>query len=102
MVFQRGGSAKGTGHVAFATGKFTDTHIEVVGGNQSNSITQKSYKLRGGFFWRLRTVRRAVACDDGTTHAQHLQRYNGIVRANTDRNVKHGPDYITFSFISLC
>ena len=69
LVFQRGGSAKGTGHVAFATGNFTDTHIEVVGGNQSNSITQKRYKLRGGFFWRLRTVRRAVACDDGTTPA---------------------------------
>ena len=69
LVFQRGGSAKGTGHVCFATGNFTDTHIEVVGGNQSNSITQKRYKLRGGFFWRLRAVRRAVACDDGTTPA---------------------------------
>ena len=67
LVFQRGGSAKGTGHVAFATGDYTDTHIGVIGGNQSNSITQKRYKLRGGFFWRLRAVRRAVACDDGTT-----------------------------------
>ncbi len=39
-VFERGNSAW-QGHVAFCTGRETDTHIEVLGGNQQNQVNKQ-------------------------------------------------------------
>ena len=70
VVFFRGGRDSGKGHVGFATGNKTDRTIEVLGGNQSNTLSVRSYQLSNpakGF--GLLTIRRAVSCDDGETEA---------------------------------
>lgn len=68
VVFYRGGISSGTGHVGFATGKKTSTTIEVLGGNQSNDLTVRSYKLNNpASGWGLVSIRRGVSCDDGST-----------------------------------
>ena len=66
----RKGRSSGLGHVAFATGNKTDRTIEVLGGNQGNTLSVRSYQISNtakGF--GLRTIRRAVSCDDGETEA---------------------------------
>ena len=70
VVFFRDGVDSGLGHVGFATGNKTDTNIEVLGGNQSNTLSVRSYQLSNpakGF--GLLTIRRAVSCGDGETEA---------------------------------
>tara|TARA_B100000902_G_scaffold69388_1_gene75293 strand:+ start:291 stop:1802 length:1512 start_codon:yes stop_codon:yes gene_type:complete len=70
VVFFRNGLESGKGHVGFATGNKTDRTIEVLGGNQSNTLSVRSYQLSNpakGF--GLLTIRRAVSCDDGETEA---------------------------------
>ena len=70
VVFYRKGPNSGLGHVGFATGKVTDTRIEVLGGNQGNTLSVRNFLLsdeRKG--WALRTIRRAVSCKDGQTQA---------------------------------
>ena len=64
------GRNSGLGHVGFATGNKTDATIEVLGGNQGNTLSVRSYPINNtAKNFGLRTVRRAVACDDGTTEA---------------------------------
>jgi len=70
VVFFRKSRSSGLGHVGFATGNKTDTTVEVLGGNQSNSLNVRSYQISNpakGF--GLRTIRRAVSCGDGETEA---------------------------------
>ena len=70
VVFFRKGRNSGLGHVGFATGNKTDATIEVLGGNQGNTLSVRSYPINNtAKNFGLRTVRRAVACDDGTTEA---------------------------------
>ena len=74
VVFYRDGPNSGLGHVGFATGVKTATTIEVLGGNQSNNLNVKNFRLErfnssGQQIWGLRSIRRAVNCADGTTPA---------------------------------
>lgn len=74
VVFYRDGPDSGLGHVGFATGVKTATTIEVLGGNQSNNLNVKNFRLErfnssGQQIWGLRSIRRAVNCEDGTTPA---------------------------------
>jgi uncharacterized protein (TIGR02594 family) len=74
VVFYRNGPNSGLGHVGFATGAKTSTSIEVLGGNQSNNLNVKNFQLArynssGEQIWGLRTIRRAVSCEDGETEA---------------------------------
>jgi uncharacterized protein (TIGR02594 family) len=70
IVFYRKGTSSGLGHVGFATGKQTATSIEVLGGNQRNTLNVSSFlKSNAAKGWGIRTVRRAVSCKDGTTEA---------------------------------
>lgn len=70
VVFYRKGTSSGLGHVGFATGVQTATTIEVLGGNQRNTLNvssfQKSNTAKG---WGIKSIRRAVSCKDGTTPA---------------------------------
>lgn len=68
VVFYRKGKNSGQGHVGFATGKYTDTHIMVLGGNQSDNLNIRSFKrLDKNKGWGITSIRRAVKCSDGTT-----------------------------------
>ena len=70
VVFHRKGSNSGLGHTGFATGRQTDTHIEVLGGNQGNDLTTRWYpKKSDNQQWGITSVRRATSCEDGTTAA---------------------------------
>ena len=69
VVFFRGGRNSGKGHVGFATGSSTASTIEVLGGNQSNNLNIKSFPKKRGSTWGLRTIRRALSCEDGKTEA---------------------------------
>ena len=70
VVFHRKGSNSGLGHTGFATGRQTDTHIEVLGGNQGNDLTTRWYpKKSDDRQWGITSVRRATSCEDGTTSA---------------------------------
>lgn len=68
VVFYRKGKNSGYGHVAFVTGVYNDTRITVLGGNQSDNLTIASYKrLDESKGWGIRTIRRAVSAEDGTS-----------------------------------
>jgi uncharacterized protein (TIGR02594 family) len=75
VVFYRKGLNSGFGHVGFATGAKSATHIQILGGNQGNTLSVRSFKLideKKG--WGIRSIRRAVAASDGTTLAPDAQR----------------------------
>lgn len=68
IVFYRKGRNSGYGHVGFATGGYTSSTIEVLGGNQSNSLNVKTFQRRNDAKgWGIRTIRRAISCEDGDT-----------------------------------
>jgi len=70
VVFYRNGTNSGLGHVGFATGVKTESTIEILGGNQGNTLSVRTYQLsRPDRGWGLRTIRRAVSCEDGETEA---------------------------------
>lgn len=47
VVFYRGGTSSGKGHVGFLT-KWDDKYLWVIGGNQSNSVKESKYPRFGG------------------------------------------------------
>ena len=53
VVFFRKSRSSGLGHVGFATGNKTDKTIEVLGGNQGNTLSVRSYQLSNSAkgFW---------------------------------------------------
>jgi uncharacterized protein (TIGR02594 family) len=68
VVFYRNGSESGFGHVGFATGNYDDERIEILGGNQSNTLNISRYRFEDrSKGWGLRTIRRAISCEDGST-----------------------------------
>lgn len=68
VVFYRKGSNSGLGHLGFFAGSYTDTHIAVLGGNQSNNLNIRYFRRNNpSKGWGIRTIRRAVACIDGET-----------------------------------
>jgi uncharacterized protein (TIGR02594 family) len=70
VVFYRKGTSSGLGHVGFATGEQTATTIEILGGNQGNTLSVRNFlKSNTAKGWGIRTIRRAVSCKDGTTVA---------------------------------
>jgi uncharacterized protein (TIGR02594 family) len=73
VVFYRQSPSSGLGHVGFATGSSTGTTIEVLGGNQGNTLSVRSYSTVQGDQWGLRTIRRAVSCEDGSTEAPEAE-----------------------------
>lgn len=68
VVFYRKGKNSGFGHVGFYCNKYNDTRITVLGGNQSDNLTIASFKrLDESKGWGIRTIRRAVSAEDGTS-----------------------------------
>ena len=68
LVFYRGGKGSGYGHVGFYTGNHTSDRVSVLGGNQSDSLNIKNFRISGSG-WGLLTIRRATSCKDSTTEA---------------------------------
>ena len=59
VIFYRNGADSGFGHVGFATGNKTSTHIEMLGGNQSDTLRVSSYPISNpSKGWGLRTINR--------------------------------------------
>lgn len=70
VVFYRKGPSSGLGHVGFATGNKTATTIEILGGNQGDTLSVRSFKLEDiAKGWGIKAIRRPVSCVDGTTPA---------------------------------
>ena len=70
IVFYRKGTSSGLGHVGFYTGTHTATTVDVLGGNQGDDLTVRTYqRVNASKGWGLRAIRRAVLCSDGTTPA---------------------------------
>jgi uncharacterized protein (TIGR02594 family) len=69
VVFYRDGQSSGLGHVGFATGDYNSETIEVLGGNQGNTLSVRSYRRQRGTDWGIRTIRRAVSCSDDSVTA---------------------------------
>jgi uncharacterized protein (TIGR02594 family) len=68
VVFYRKGKNSNFGHVGFYCNKYNDTRITVLGGNQSDNLTIASFKrLDESKGWGIRTIRRAVSAEDGTS-----------------------------------
>lgn len=68
VVFYRKGKNSNYGHVGFYAGKFNENYITVLGGNQSNNLNIRSFKrLDESKGWGIRTIRRAVSAEDGTS-----------------------------------
>jgi uncharacterized protein (TIGR02594 family) len=68
VVFYRKGSSSGYGHVGFYAGAQTADKIAVLGGNQSDSLNIRYFsKSKPAQGWGIKTVRRAVSANDGTT-----------------------------------
>lgn len=63
VVFYRGGVNSNKGHVGFYAGNKTSTHIDVLGGNQSDGLNITSFSINKGS-WGLKTIRRAIQCSD--------------------------------------
>lgn len=66
LVFYRGGKGSGYGHVGFYAGSHTADRVSVLGGNQSDSLNIKNFRISGSG-WGLLSIRRAVSCKDGST-----------------------------------
>lgn len=68
VVFFRKGKNSGFGHVGFYAGSHTETTIDILGGNQGDNLTVKTFKLanesRG---WGLRSIRRPIQCNSVDT-----------------------------------
>ena len=66
-VFYRKGKSSVYGHVGFCNGTTTKTRIEILGGNQSDSLNVRSFakgpNARKSGNWGLLTIRRAQSCD---------------------------------------
>ena len=66
-VFYRKGKSSVYGHVGFCNGTTTKTRIEILGGNQSDSLNVRSFakgpSARKSGNWGLLTIRRAQSCD---------------------------------------
>jgi uncharacterized protein (TIGR02594 family) len=75
VVMYRNGKSSGSGHVGFATGKFTDDTVDMIGGNQGNTLSVRTYKKSSGNRGVL-TIRRAVSCLDGQTNAPQVGEVN--------------------------
>ena len=68
LVFYRKGTGSGYGHVGFYAGSYNDSYIAMLGGNQSNNLNVRYFKrLDESKGWGLRTIRRAVSANDGTS-----------------------------------
>lgn len=68
VVFYRKGKNSNMGHIGFYAGKYTDTHIMVLGGNQSDNLNIRSFKrLDTSKGWGITSIRRAVSAEDGTS-----------------------------------
>ena len=68
VIFYRKGKNSGFGHIGFYAGKYTDTHITVLGGNQGDNLNIRSFKrLDTSKGWGVRSIRRAVSAEDGTS-----------------------------------
>lgn len=71
VVFYRKGKNSGYGHVGFYAGGINKTHIAVLGGNQGNNLNVRYFRRENSSKgWGIRTIRRAVRCDDGTTEPE--------------------------------
>jgi uncharacterized protein (TIGR02594 family) len=70
VIFYRDGINSGKGHVGFATGRKTSTTIEVLGGNQGDTLSVRTFQLKKGSSWGLRTIRRATSVA-ATVEPQH-------------------------------
>ena len=67
IVFYRKGRSSPYGHVGFATGNKTESSIEIIGGNQGDTLSVRNYKRGPGSSSGFLAARRAVSCVDGTT-----------------------------------
>ena len=68
VVFYRKGKNSGFGHVGLFCGVYNDNRATVLGGNQSDNLTIASFKrLDESKGWGIRTIRRAVSAEDGTS-----------------------------------
>lgn len=68
VIFYRKGNGSGYGHVGIYAGKFTETHIAVLGGNQSDNLNIRYFKRNDpSKGWGIRSIRRAVSAEDGTS-----------------------------------
>lgn len=66
VIFYRGGVNSGKGHVGFATGNYTSSTIEILGGNQGNTLKIANFKRSNpDKGWGIKSIRRAVTCDLG-------------------------------------
>ena len=65
VVFFRKGISSVYGHVGFATGIQTSDTIEILGGNQGDTLSVRTYsKSRPSRGWGIVGVRRAINCSD--------------------------------------
>jgi uncharacterized protein (TIGR02594 family) len=65
VIFYRDGVESGKGHIGFATGRYTDSTIEVLGGNQGNTLSIRSFKRydqRNN--WGIKKIISPVLCSD--------------------------------------
>jgi uncharacterized protein (TIGR02594 family) len=62
LVFEREGS-DWKGHVGFYSGEYTDSHLEVIGGNQSNGFNKRMYPKAS-----LLGIRRAIPVEVNRQH----------------------------------
>lgn len=86
VVMYRNGKKSGSGHVGFATGKFTATTVDMIGGNQGNTLSVRTYKRNSGSRGVL-TIRRAISCVDGTTGAPKAGQVNDLQSTGTGGQV---------------
>lgn len=77
VVMYRNGKSSGSGHVGFATGKFTADAVDMIGGNQGNTLSVRTYKRNSGSRGVL-TIRRAISCVDGQTEAPVAGQVNDL------------------------
>lgn len=83
VVFYRKGENSGYGHVGFYAGIHNEIEVAVLGGNQSNNLNIRKFKLSNpSKGWGVRSIRRAVSCKDGTPVVE--------VPFSTDNNVGSG------------
>lgn len=75
VVMFRNGRSSGSGHVGFATGNYTNNTVDMIGGNQGNTLSVRTYKRNSGSRGVL-TIRRAVSCEDGKTLAPQVGQVN--------------------------
>lgn len=65
VVFYRKGETSGFGHVGFYSGKKTSTTIDILGGNQGDTLSSRSFKILNlAQGWGIKSIRRPVYCKD--------------------------------------